>query len=89
MKEDQYLSALSKKKGYRIGAWICLVIIAALVVATLVTGIMGSPYFLGCLFLCIFVPIFMYVVLWLGKVLSSLHSGDEKKEADTDMQDKQ
>lgn len=88
MKEDQFLSALSKKKGYRIGAWICLVIIAALIVATLITGIMGSPYFLGCLFLCIIVPIFMYVALWLGKVLSSLNNRDKKREADADMQDK-
>ncbi len=88
MKEDQYLSTLSKKKGYRIGAWICLAIIAALVVATFITGIMGSPYFPGCLFLCIIVPVFMYVVLWLGKVLSSLHGEDEKRQTDTDMQDK-
>lgn len=89
MKDEQYLSTLSKKKGYRIGAWICLVIIAVLVIATLVTGIMGSRYFLGCLFLCIIVPVFMYVVLWLGKVRSSMNSEDKKKEAETDIQDKQ
>lgn len=77
MKEEQYISTLSKKKGYRIGAWICLIIIAVLVIATFVTGIMGSKYFIGCLFMCIIVPILMYVILWFGKVLFSMHSDDK------------
>lgn len=76
MKEEQYLSTLSKKKGYRALAWMCLIIIAVLVIATLVTGVMGSRYFIGCLVLCIIVPIFMYVVLWMGKVLYSMHGND-------------
>ncbi|MCM1398168.1 MAG: hypothetical protein NC225_01665 [Clostridium sp.] len=66
-----YLSMLSKKKFARVIAWICLVIIAALVIATLITGITGSKYFAGCLFLCIIVPVLMYVFLWVGKVLYS------------------
>lgn len=87
MRDENYLSALSKKKGYRVLAWICLVVIAVLVVATLVTGIMGSPYFLGCLFLCIVVPIFMYLWLWLGKVLASVHADREEHLSDNEESD--
>lgn len=88
MKEEKYLSTLSKKKGYRVLAWVCLAIIAALVIATLVTGIMGSRYFMGCLVLCIIVPIFMYVVLWMGKVLYSMHGDDNLSQANKCADDK-
>lgn len=65
----EYLSYLRKCKGSRIVAWICLVIIAAVIIATIITGVTGSKYFAGCLFLCIIVPILMYVILWVGKLL--------------------
>ncbi|MCM1170782.1 MAG: hypothetical protein NC393_01515 [Clostridium sp.] len=65
----EYLSSLRKRKGSRIIAWICLVIIAAVIIATIITGVTGSKYFAGCLFLCIIVPILMYVFLWVGKLL--------------------
>ncbi len=60
----------------RVLAWIGLVIIAVIIVATAVTGIMGSKYFYGCLFMCIVVPLLMYVFLWIGKVLRLLHHDD-------------
>lgn len=52
---------------------ICLIIIIVIVIATFVTGIMGSRYFYGCLFMCIVVPLMMYVALWIGKVLHSIY----------------
>lgn len=64
-----YLASLRKRRGSRIVAWICLVIIAAVIIATIITGVTGSRYFAGCLFLCIIIPILMYVFLWVGKVL--------------------
>ena len=77
MSNDKYLSGLSKKKSARIMAWIGIIIIVGLVIATLITGITGSKYFMGCLWLCIIVPILIYVFLWIGKVLFSLNSNDE------------
>lgn len=76
MNNDKYISGLSKKKSARIMAWIGIIIIVALIIATLVTGITGSKYFMGFLWLCIIVPIFMYVFLWIGKVLSSVNNKD-------------
>ncbi len=67
----EYLSMLSKKKFARIIAWVSLVIIGVLVVATFITGVTGSKYFSGCLFMCIIVPLLMYVFLWVGKVFYS------------------
>lgn len=67
--DDQYLSALSKNKMYRVMSWICIFVIVGLIVATVVTGIMGSPYFMGCLLLMILVPLLFYVVLWIGRLL--------------------
>ncbi|MBQ8914490.1 MAG: hypothetical protein IJ054_10675 [Lachnospiraceae bacterium] len=66
----EYLSRLSKRKISRVIAWICLLIIAALIIATFITGIMGSKLFLPFLALTITIPFFMYIALWLGKVLS-------------------
>ncbi len=64
-----YLASLRKRRGSRIVAWICLAIIAVVIIATIITGVTGSRYFAGCLFLCIIIPILMYVFLWVGKVL--------------------
>lgn len=79
--EIEYLSKLSKKRFSRVIAWICIVIILALIIATFVTGIMGSKLFLPFLALTITVPFFMYIALWLGKVLSRVGDdvGDGKK----------
>ena len=88
MKEDKYIRKVSSKPLFRIMAWVGLAIIAVLIIATLITGITGSKYFMGCLVLCIVVPIFMYVVLWIGRVLSSVndehHGYTESGEKDTD-----
>ncbi len=75
--EIEYLSKLSKKRFSRVIAWICIIIIFALIIATFVTGIMGSKLFLPFLALTITVPFFMYIALWLGKVLNRM--GEDKK----------
>ncbi|MBQ9278767.1 MAG: hypothetical protein IJ224_09075 [Lachnospiraceae bacterium] len=75
----EYLSRLSKKKLSRVIAWICLIIIAALIVATFITGIMGSKLFMPFLALTITIPLLMYVALWIGKVLSSAGKDDESE----------
>lgn len=87
MKDEKYLSALSKKKGYRVLAWICLAVTSVLVVITFITGITGSPYYLGCLFLCIVVPVFMYLWLWIGRVLASLHGDRDEHLSDKEESD--
>ncbi|MBQ8914368.1 MAG: hypothetical protein IJ054_10060 [Lachnospiraceae bacterium] len=87
MKEnDEYLSGLSHKKVARVAAWICLIIITALVIATLVTGIMGSRLFLPFLALTIVVPFLMYIALWFGRVLSG--SGVDTAESSDNIDDK-
>ena len=76
VKEDKYQEKLKSIKGARIFAWIGLVVIGILVIATLVTGVMGSKYFLGCLFASIVLPLILYVALWIGRLL---HSSSEEK----------
>lgn len=82
MNEDKYISKISKKPLFRGIAWLGLIIIALLVVATLITGVTGSKYFIGCLFLCIVVPVFMYVILWIGKVLNSMNEPDSEDQVE-------
>lgn len=67
--QQEYISEVSKKPMSKVLSWISLAVIAILVIATLVTGVMGSQYFWGCLVLMILVPIFMYCVLWFGKLM--------------------
>ncbi len=72
MNNDEYLTYLSKSKTNRVIAWILIIMIIGIIIATLVTGIMGSPYFMGCLVLCIMFPILVYVALWIGRVLRNI-----------------
>ena len=76
MKQNEYLGILGRRKLFRVLAWICLVIIAVLIIATLITGITGSKYFVPCLVLCMILPFMMYIILWIGKVLAGLNSSN-------------
>ena len=67
--QDQYLKSLSKSKFNRVISWLCIVIVVGLIVATFVTGIMGSKYFMGFLVLMILVPIIVYIVFGIGRLL--------------------
>lgn len=83
MKEDNYLSNLSKKKGNRIFAWICLFIILGLFITTAVMAITGSKYYMAMLLITIIVPVFMYIILWLGRVLNGSGYDEEITDKDT------
>ncbi len=76
MSEDKYIKKVSGNKLFRVMAWIALIIIVGLLIATFVTGITGSKYFMGFLVLSIIVPAFIYVVLWIGRVL---HNSSQDK----------
>lgn len=80
MKDDNFNKKLSQMKYSRIIAWVCIVIIAFTIIATLITGITGSDYFYGCLFMCIIVPFLMYVALWIGRLLFSVNNDGTNKE---------
>ena len=77
MSDDKYIKRVSSNKVFRVMAWIALIVIFALIIATFITGITGSEYFMGFLVLTIIVSVFVYVVLWIGRVLFNT-SKDEK-----------
>ncbi|MBR3833885.1 MAG: hypothetical protein IKJ73_06180 [Lachnospiraceae bacterium] len=80
MSEDKYIKKVSSNKFFRIMAWVAIVLIIGLIIATFVTGITGSKYFMGFLVLSIIVPVFIYVVLWIGRVLfNASNSSEEEK----------
>ena len=69
MSEDKYIKRISSNKLFRFMAWVGIVVIVGLVIATMVTGITGSKYFLGFLVLSMIAPVFVYAVLTIGRVL--------------------
>lgn len=69
--DEEYLSKVSKIKGIRVFAWIALIAIFGLLIATIYHAIIGSEHFIKFLFLTIMVSVLCYVFLWLGKVLTS------------------
>ncbi len=68
-KHETYEQTIRKRPVMKAMAWVGIVIIIGLIIATLVTGIMGSTLFMPFLALTILVPILIYVILWVGKVL--------------------
>ncbi len=72
MSEDKYLKKISKKPILRVAAWVGIILILGLIIATFIAGITGSEYFFGFLVLSITVPVFIYVVLWIGRVLNNV-----------------
>lgn len=93
MSQDKYIKRISGNKLFRAMAWVALVVIIGLVIATFITGITGSEYFMGCLVLSIIVPVFVYVVLWFGRILYNSANQDEDDQnteaANKDSSDKQ
>ncbi len=84
MSEDKYIKRVSGNKFFRVMAWVALVLIVGLIIATFVTGITGSKYFMGFLVLSIIVPVFVYVVLWIGRVL--YNSAQDKNESNKEQE---
>lgn len=79
-KEDlEFLSDVSKRKMARPLAVLGLILIIGLVITTFILGLMGSELFIGFLFLSIMAPIFIYIFLWMGKLLRSLSNDKNKK----------
>ena len=66
-KTETYEQSIRRRPILRVMAWVGLVVI----VLVIVTGVTGSKYFMPSLALVIIVPILIYVVLWLGKVLQN------------------
>lgn len=70
-KTETYEQSIRRRPVLRVMAWIGLALIFALIVLVIVTGLTGSEYFMPSLALMIIVPILLYVVLWLGRVLQN------------------
>lgn len=80
---EKYLETLAKKKIYRVISLLCIAIIFGCIIATVITGITGSRYFLPCLALTMVVPFLFYVALWFGSVL--FQSRDKTGMTDNDL----
>ncbi len=92
MSQDKYIKRISGNKLFRAMAWVALIVIIGLIIATFITGITGSKYFMGCLVLSIIVPVFAYVVIWVGRLLYDSANKDEAQNTETagkDSSDKQ
>ena len=59
-----------KKKIKQILAWIALVVIAGMVIATLVLGILVSPYTLSMLGATMGVSITIWVLFWISGMVN-------------------
>ena len=70
-KTETYEQSIRRRPVLRVMAWVGLVVIFALIVLEIVTGVTGNKYFMPSLALMIIVPILIYVALWLGKVLQN------------------
>lgn len=68
---ESYEESIRRRPVLRVMAWVGIVVIIALIALVIVTGVTGSRYFLPSLALLMIVPILIYVVLWLGKVLQN------------------
>lgn len=66
MKDNQE----NRKKGKRILAWIALIVIAGMVIATFVLGILGSPYTLSMLGATMGVSITIWVLFWISGMVN-------------------
>lgn len=69
MNNREYWSELSKRKSIRVMAILGVVVIIGLFITAIVAMVLGSEYWLGFLFLAGIVPIFIYVMFWLGSVI--------------------
>lgn len=70
------------KKIRQIFAWITVIVIIGLIIATLICGITGSEYFFGMLFLMFVVPVVLWVFMWF----THLVNGDSQVISKEDME---
>ncbi len=50
----------------RVLAWIAIVVMCAVVVITCITGVTGSKYFFGMLFMCMIVPVLLWAMMFFA-----------------------
>lgn len=70
------------KKIKRVLAWIALIIIAGLIIATLILGIKGSPYAISMLGVTMGVSIVIWVLFWISGVLKRGDTSEKHKQED-------
>lgn len=59
-----------RKRIKRVLAWIALIVIAGMVIATFVLGIQGSPYTLSMLGATMGVSIMIWVLFWISGMVN-------------------
>lgn len=64
------------EKIRRIMAFVTVVVIIGLIIATIICAVTGSQYFFGMLFLMFVVPVVLWVFMWFTKLVSGDDSGD-------------
>lgn len=70
------------KRIKRVLAWIALIIIAGLIIATLILGIKGSPYAVSMLGVTMGVSIIIWVLFWISGVLKRKDTSEKHKQED-------
>ncbi len=70
------------KRIKRVLAWIALIIIAGLIIATLILGIKGSPYAISMLGVTMGVSIIIWVLFWINGVLKRKDTSEKHKQED-------
>lgn len=70
------------KKIRQIAAWIGIIVVLGLVVATFILSICGSSLSMGMLVLTMGVSIILWVCLWFLRILENRNS-DQKSEEDS------
>ncbi|GEM_PF-1269260 len=70
------------KRIKRVLAWIALIIIAGLIIATLILGIKGSPYAISMLGVTMGVSIIIWVLFWISGVLKRKDTSEKHKQED-------
>lgn len=76
----------------RVLAWITIIVIVGLVIATFVLGINGSPYTFGLFGVTMGITILLWVLLWFMKVLENKNNknmeeelkGNQKEKSDSE-----
>lgn len=58
------------EKVRRIMALLTVILIIALLIATIVCAVTGSRYFFGMLALTILVPVVLWVFMWFGRLVN-------------------
>ena len=69
----------------RVLAWIAIVVMCAVVIITCITGVTGSKYFFGMLFMCMIVPVLLWAMMFFAGLFNKRGEelAEEQKKKDT------